>query len=274
MRASTKFDQGKPPMTLVDPDFTEGLARVLGFGAGKYGRGNWQATGLAYTRVLDAAHRHLAAFERGEDLDPETGLQHMYHAAACLMFMANYVTNNREDLDDRQFKRPTAVQPVRTALASDGFRTEPTPEGGLGVPTLQQPSESRSEKEAPGEPSDQDRGQYIGLSREAQGDTSRDPLAVFADRIAVWADRVYPDRTTEVAFAKMMGEIGEVLLNPEDPLEWADLLILLVDAAKLRGIDILAAGHAKMAINEERSWNIDPETGLMSHEKGAENVAG
>lgn len=63
MRKSTKFDEGKAPMTLVDPAFTEGLARVLGFGAAKYGVGNWRTTGLAFTRVLDAMHRHIGAFE-------------------------------------------------------------------------------------------------------------------------------------------------------------------------------------------------------------------
>lgn len=248
MSKSMKFDEGKAPMTLVDPAFTEGLARVLGFGATKYGVGNWRSTGLGFSRVLDAAHRHLAAFELGQDNDPETGLQHMYHVAACAMFMAHYVNHNREDLDDRHYKTkqgPGApgVQDLREGAFDGRICPEPDGQMRLDLQDVQQPQPQREASEV-------------------------DPVAHLQSRIAAWADRVYPHRTTEVAFAKMMGEIGEVLLNPEDPLEWADVVILLVDAAKLRGVDILQAAHEKMAINEKRQWEINPETGLMSHVGG------
>lgn len=248
MHESTKFDEGKAPMTLIDPTFTEGLAQVLGFGAAKYGVNNWRSTGLKFSRVLDAAHRHLAAFERGQDCDPETGRQHMYHLAACAMFVAHYVNHNREDLDDRHYKtKQDPGAPGVQELREGAFNGRICPESGsqvrLDLQDVQQPQPQRKAPEI-------------------------DPVVHLQDRIAAWADQVYPHRTTEVAFAKMMGEIGEVLLNPEDPLEWADVVILLVDAAKLRGVDILQAAHEKMAINEKRQWEINPETGLMSHVEG------
>lgn len=84
-----KFDSGKPLMSAVVPEFREGLAKVLTFGANKYSRNNW-LQGTEYLRLLDSVHRHIAAFERGEDLDPESGLSHLYHAATNLMFISYF----------------------------------------------------------------------------------------------------------------------------------------------------------------------------------------
>lgn len=85
--------------------------------------------------------------------------------------------------------------------------------------------------------------------------------------ITEWADRVYPGRTPENALHKLiLEEIPELLHGGlDDPHEWADLLILVVDAAHLRGIDVVQAAFEKMEINRNRSWKIDPKTGLMKH---------
>jgi hypothetical protein len=94
-----KFDQEKPRMDLIDSGFLEGLASVLGFGANKYAAHNWRQ-GIAYSRLIAAAYRHLAAINRGEDVDPESGLNHSYHLACCVMFLSNMM-KTRPDLDDR-----------------------------------------------------------------------------------------------------------------------------------------------------------------------------
>lgn len=75
-------------------------ARVLAFGAEKYGAHNWRK-GMRWSRLLGAAMRHLAAFERGEILDPETGLHHLGHFGCCIMFLIVY---ERDELgeDDRR----------------------------------------------------------------------------------------------------------------------------------------------------------------------------
>lgn len=238
-----KYDSGKPRLTLVPPFFIEGMARVLEMGEERYGRGNWKE-GLAYSRILDAARRHLAAIEQGEDIDPDSGMQHAFHVACNMAFLSYFICNGRGDLDDRHHsKSETKVQDMRGGAFDGRVCPEPGGQMRLDLQDLQQPQPQRKASET-------------------------DPVAHLQDRIAAWADQVYPHRTTEVAFAKMMGEIGEVLLNPEDPLEWADVVILLVDAAKLRGVDILQAAHEKMAINEKRQWEINPETGLMSHVEG------
>lgn len=85
-------------------------------------------------------------------------------------------------------------------------------------------------------------------------------------RIFRWADRIIPDRTPEDALKKLVYEEIPELLNGgiDDPLEWADVFILILDCAKLRGIDIVQAAHDKMAINEGREWEINKE-GLLKH---------
>lgn len=97
-----KFDQGKAPMSLLDRKWLEGTAQVLSFGAEKYDAHNWRK-GMPFTRVTDAALRHIMAFLDGEDLDPESGLPHLDHASCCLMFASN-MHKTRPDLDDRYKK--------------------------------------------------------------------------------------------------------------------------------------------------------------------------
>jgi hypothetical protein len=95
----TKHDQGKARMSLLDTSWLLGVAEVLGFGEKKYAAHNWRK-GLSVSRLMDAAARHQAAFNDGEDLDPESGKSHLYHASCCLMF-ASWMIKNRPDLDDR-----------------------------------------------------------------------------------------------------------------------------------------------------------------------------
>lgn len=94
-----KFDQDKPRMDLLDPLWLEETAKVLGFGAKKYAAHNWRQ-GIAQSRLIGAALRHLMAHQRGEDKDPESGLPHLAHASCCLMFLTNMAVT-RPELDDR-----------------------------------------------------------------------------------------------------------------------------------------------------------------------------
>lgn len=94
-----KYDQEKPRMDLLDSSWLEGVAEVLTFGARKYAAHNWRG-GIELSRCIAALLRHVSAFNAGEDVDPETGKSHLYHASCCLMF-ASWMLNNRPDLDDR-----------------------------------------------------------------------------------------------------------------------------------------------------------------------------
>lgn len=94
-----KYDGEKPRMDLIDADALEGLAKVLTFGAQKYAAHNWRG-GIEYSRLTAAILRHLMAIQRGEDVDPESGLPHIDHLGCCWMFLSHHF-KRRTDLDDR-----------------------------------------------------------------------------------------------------------------------------------------------------------------------------
>jgi hypothetical protein len=95
----TKKDQDKSRMDLIDPDFLEDIGYVMGFGAQKYAAHNWR-NGIAVSRLVSAAFRHLAAINRGEEIDPETGKPHAAHLACNAMFL-HWMPKARPDMDDR-----------------------------------------------------------------------------------------------------------------------------------------------------------------------------
>jgi hypothetical protein len=103
MSGGNKFDSEKVKYSLIDPYFLEDLARVMGFGASKYGDYNW-TKGIEVTRILNSLRRHTAAMEMGEDIDPESGVLHAAHVAANAMFLHYFLRNNPE-LDDRFYNR-------------------------------------------------------------------------------------------------------------------------------------------------------------------------
>lgn len=99
MTGATKHDSGKPMMGLLSSLWLVGVAQVLTFGAKKYASHNWRK-GINQSRLMDAALRHLASFNGGEDLDPETGLSHLLHASCCIMF-AYELLQTHPQMDDR-----------------------------------------------------------------------------------------------------------------------------------------------------------------------------
>jgi dATP/dGTP diphosphohydrolase, N-terminal len=98
----TKYDDDKTRYDLLSPEYLDGVSQVLTFGAKKYDDWNW-AQGIKYGRVFGALMRHLWAFWRGEKLDKETNLPHLWHAGCCLMFLTHYEAHNEQykEFDDR-----------------------------------------------------------------------------------------------------------------------------------------------------------------------------
>lgn len=94
-----KFDQEKEPMDLLPYSALKGTSRVLAYGANKYARHNWRK-GFDWSRLIAAAMRHLHAFNDGENVDPESELPHLDHAACMLMFLQAHYTEGLGN-DDR-----------------------------------------------------------------------------------------------------------------------------------------------------------------------------
>ena len=100
-----KNDAGKPPISLINRRALEEEARVMAYGAEKYAVHNWRK-GIASSRLLDAALRHILAYVDGENVDPETGLSHLAHARCCLAFQIELEVTHPK-LDDRHHAKKT-----------------------------------------------------------------------------------------------------------------------------------------------------------------------
>jgi hypothetical protein len=104
----TKKDDGKLRMDLLSPYSIEGLVGVLTKGAEKYDERNWEK-GIKFGRVFAACMRHLLAWWRGEEHDPEDGQHHLDHAAANIHFLSHYVKHYWRygaNFDDRPHRIP------------------------------------------------------------------------------------------------------------------------------------------------------------------------
>jgi len=94
-----KHDNGKPMMSLIDPLALGEVGKVMADGGHKYTANNWRK-GFKYSRLYDAALRHLLAHIGGEDNDPESGLSHLAHCVSCLLMIINFQITRKGD-DDR-----------------------------------------------------------------------------------------------------------------------------------------------------------------------------
>lgn len=101
---ATKHDGGKPRIGLIPAALIFALGRVLTYGALKYGEWNW-VKGMAWSRPFDACQRHLWVWSSGEDLDPESGMPHLWHAVCELSFLVAYEAQGL-GTDDR-YKEPS-----------------------------------------------------------------------------------------------------------------------------------------------------------------------
>ena len=88
--AGQKLDKEKNRLDLIEPEFIEGVGKVLTFGANKYEPNNWQKVENAEDRYYAAALRHLMAWRRGEKTDPESGISHLDHVACNIMFLQHF----------------------------------------------------------------------------------------------------------------------------------------------------------------------------------------
>jgi hypothetical protein len=86
-----KNDEGKLKWDLLPYESVEKIVEVMTYGYYKYGEdpdtANWKKVENPISRYFAAAMRHLVAWKTGEKYDPETGMNHLSHAAANLLFL-------------------------------------------------------------------------------------------------------------------------------------------------------------------------------------------
>lgn len=103
-----KYDGEKVRLDLLPADPIIDVGKVLTYGAKKYSERNWER-GLAWSRCYGATLRHLLAWHKGETNDPETGLNHLAHAACEILFLLEF-SRTHPELDDRP-NTPEVGQP-------------------------------------------------------------------------------------------------------------------------------------------------------------------
>lgn len=97
----------KLPFELITPELEEQVAAVLAHGAKKYAPNNWKR-GMPFMKSnYGSLRRHIHAWAKGEDIDPESGLPHLAHAACSIMFLMYYQAHPElyGKFDDREGKK-------------------------------------------------------------------------------------------------------------------------------------------------------------------------
>lgn len=95
--------------SLLPWEVLDEIARVYAFGSEKYDDHNW-TKGYDWSLSFDSLIRHATAFWRGEDVDPESGLKHLAHAAwHCIALI--YFMEYHKNLDDRHTPKPKKPEP-------------------------------------------------------------------------------------------------------------------------------------------------------------------
>lgn len=80
------------------------------------------------------------------------------------------------------------------------------------------------------------------------------------DDVAQWSTKTFgtdQERGPAGALKHITKEVQEALQKPDDPKEYADLIILVCDASRRAGLSmeaLLKTAHAKMAENKKRTW--------------------
>lgn len=81
----------KTMFQLFDPHFYEGVSKILTLGAQKYKPNNWiNGNREEYSRAVES---HWNEYKKGNKIDDESGMSHLYHVACNLMFIDYFDRN-------------------------------------------------------------------------------------------------------------------------------------------------------------------------------------
>ena len=97
--SGARFNTGKHPIKYTPLHLLEPANRVWAYGANKYAAWNW-AKGMPWSVPYECLLRHLAAWYRGEDTDPESGESHLGHIMCNILMLEHFKTAFPEG-DDR-----------------------------------------------------------------------------------------------------------------------------------------------------------------------------
>lgn len=88
--------------------------------------------------------------------------------------------------------------------------------------------------------------------------------------VSRWGLETFPNPTAEGICNHIKEELDEILADPRDKSEYADVMILLIQlctVANLTGSDLINEVREKMKINKQRKWEKPDEQGIVRHKK-------
>jgi hypothetical protein len=90
----------KIPFSVIPAQVVAEVGLGLLEGACKYGRHNYRTVGIRTSVYYDAAMRHLMQWWEGQDVDPDSGLNHISKAITTLVVLRDAMINGKAQ-DDR-----------------------------------------------------------------------------------------------------------------------------------------------------------------------------
>lgn len=111
----------KAPLHLIPQTALVAASMAFLEGREKYGQFNWRVTGVRASVYQAALLRHMAAWFDGEDIDPDSGLSHLWKAIACLAILIDASELGVLE-DDRPPSAPTAEMMSLTKSLGEDIR--------------------------------------------------------------------------------------------------------------------------------------------------------
>jgi hypothetical protein len=116
----------KPPLSTLPMPVLFEIGAAMLEGACKYRRHNYRISGVRASIYFDAAMRHLAQWWEGEDLDPDSGVNHITKAIASLVVLRDAMMNDKM-FDDRPPKAAEGWMQDQQARVDDVLSRYPNP---------------------------------------------------------------------------------------------------------------------------------------------------
>lgn len=82
-----------------------------------------------------------------------------------------------------------------------------------------------------------------------------------------WSDATFPKSTDRSRIEHARDELGELQDDPADPLENADVILLMTHHAHVHGYNLFEASLDKFNIIKQRKWGAPDERGVVHHIK-------
>lgn len=114
--SGARYIDGKPDFSLIPLWTLEEEVRAWMYGRQKYAPWNW-TKGMAWSVPFACLMRHLAAWQRGEDVDAESSQTHLALAACNLRMLILFSRTYREG-DDRMKDFAALSAPAKPAVES------------------------------------------------------------------------------------------------------------------------------------------------------------